>query len=137
MLVMLSPNQQRIAEVSEPLNWTAVGLGDYYYYGYRDYIRATEQYLRLAQMRPNDPTVYLSLGLIQRRQGRWADAIANFRRALKLDPTNALNISFLILDLTNVRHYEEAETMMRRYIREHPQDLIMDCLLYTSDAADE
>lgn len=25
MLVMLSPNQQRIAEVSEPLNWTAVG----------------------------------------------------------------------------------------------------------------
>ena len=105
------------------------GLGDYYYYGYRDYIRATEQYLRLAQMRPNDPTVYLSLGLIQRRQGRWADAIANFRRALKLDPTNALNISFLILDLTNVRHYEEAETMMRRYIREHPQDLIMESQL--------
>ena len=26
MLVTLSPNQQRITEVSEPLNWTAVGI---------------------------------------------------------------------------------------------------------------
>ncbi len=29
-------------------------LGDYYYYGYRDFERATEQYLRLAVLRPNE-----------------------------------------------------------------------------------
>ena len=76
------------------------GAGDYYYYGYRDYTRAAEQYLRLAQLRPNDPVMYFSLALIHRRQGRWADSLANFRRAGELDLSNqtaALNMIGVIV----------------------------------------
>ncbi len=61
-------------------------LGDYYYYGYRDYERATEQYLRLAGLRPNDAAVFGSLGFIHRRQGRWVEAVSELKRAADLEP---------------------------------------------------
>jgi TolB-like protein len=32
--------------------------GDYYYYAHRDYVRANEQYQRLAEQRPNDAVVF-------------------------------------------------------------------------------
>jgi len=99
------------------------GLGDYYYYGYRDYIRATEQYLRLAQMRPNDPVVYFSLGLIQRRQGRWGDAIPNLLKGLKLDPINESYFREVAWSLVAVRRYGQAQTLIQAYMVTHPQEL--------------
>src|ERR1700690_1725352 len=60
-------------------------LGTYYYYGYRDYARANEQYQRLARQRPNDARVFNSLGLIEGRQGKWAESRARMRRATELD----------------------------------------------------
>jgi len=97
-------------------------VGDYYYYGSRDYTRATEQYLRLAQLRPNDPAMFYSLGLIQRRQGRMADAVPNLRRGLKLDPTNEEYVLEFASSLGAVRHYDEAEAVVRKYMDEHPHD---------------
>jgi TolB-like protein/Tfp pilus assembly protein PilF len=99
------------------------GLGDYYYYEYRDYTRATEQYLRLAVIRPNDPAMYFSLGLIQRRQGRLADAIPNFRRAVKLDPTNLNYVGNFAGTLLAAREYDEAEPMIRKYRGAYPSNL--------------
>jgi len=93
------------------------GAGDYYYYGYRDYARATEQYLRLARLRPNDPAMYFSLALIHRRQGRWADALENFHRAVQFDPAN-LNYGLQLLQfLGATRHNDEAETFGRSLAR--------------------
>jgi len=105
------------------------GLGDFHYYGYRDYARATEQYLRLAMMRPNDPAMYFSLALIQRRQGRWADSISNFRRALKLDPTNGAYIIDFTLSLIAVRFYDEAEALLRTFIEGHGGNLTLEGML--------
>jgi tetratricopeptide (TPR) repeat protein len=98
------------------------GLGDYYYYGYRDYARATEQYMRLAQMRPNDPVMFYSLGLIQRREGRMEDAIPNFRQGLKLDPNNLQYALEFASSLGAVRHYDEAEALLRRLDDANPHD---------------
>jgi len=96
------------------------GLGDYYYYGYRNYARATEQYLRLSQLRPGDSAVFSSLAFIQRRQGRMPDALPNFRRAVQLDPEN-LTLSWeFIGSLMNCRHYAEAETFGRQSLKAHP-----------------
>jgi tetratricopeptide (TPR) repeat protein len=113
--VRLGPNDPAVIE----------GLGDYYYYGCRDYIRATEQYMRLAQIRPNDPNVYFSLGLLQRRQGRWADAISNLRRALKLDPTNEKCAFHLIVSLAMVHRFDEMEAVIRKAVAEHPQSMLL------------
>ena len=38
---------------------------------------------------PNEPEIFRFSGVIYREQGRWRDAIANYQRALDLDPGNA------------------------------------------------
>ena len=99
------------------------GLGDYYYYGYRDYARAAEQYLRLAQMRPNDPVVYSSLGLIQRRQGRGKDALPNLQRALELDPDNFSYVQAYWETLTGFNRFDEGAAVVRKFAEKHPEAL--------------
>lgn len=99
------------------------GAGDYYYYAFRDYARATEQYMRLQQLRPNDATVFYSLGLIQRRQGRIGDSVANLKRALSLDPTNIEYRSSLGETMAAGRHYEESMELRKRSIEDHPEDI--------------
>ncbi len=99
------------------------GLGDYYYYGHRDYVRATEQYLRLAQLQPNNPDIFSKLGYIQRRQGRMRDALPNFRRASELDPRTQLYLSDYIWSLAGCRKYDEAERLGRQFMQAFPDDL--------------
>jgi tetratricopeptide (TPR) repeat protein len=112
---------------------TAVGLapddphvieseGDYYYYGYRDYSRAIEQYLRLAQMKPNDPAMYASMGLIHRRQGRYVEAIDNFRRSLELDPDNLNIVTALEQVLVYCRRYAETDALVQKVMARHPDN---------------
>ena len=89
-------------------------LGDYYYYAFRDYTRAVEQYERLAVLRPNDGVVYGSLGLIHRRQGRFKEAMAEFRRAVQLEPRSMKYVRSLAETAQFLCLYDEALPMMRR-----------------------
>ena len=98
--------------------------GDYYYYGYRDYASAVEQYMRLAQLKPNDPGMYYSLALIHRRQGHWADSLLNFRKALELDPADLQHGAQLLQFLFSTRRYDEAEPLGRRLVQEHPDQVL-------------
>jgi len=99
------------------------GQGDYYYYGYRDYAHATENYARLAQLRPNDPALFWSMALIQRRQGRFADAWRNFQRAIELDPDNATYVTTAIELLLMGRRYREGEALARKAVQTWPDNL--------------
>jgi TolB-like protein/Flp pilus assembly protein TadD len=89
-------------------------LGTYYYYGYRDYARANEQYLRLAQQRPNDAGVCNSLALILRRQGKWSESLAQSHRAMELDVANIRYLNNLIASLVESRRYDELAAAYRR-----------------------
>jgi len=97
--------------------------GDYYYYGYRDYAKAAAQYRRLQSLRPNSSEAYGSLGLIYRRQGHGADAIANFRRALELDPHNARYGQSLGAQLEAQHRYPECQLEFDRGAAFAPSDL--------------
>jgi TolB-like protein/Tfp pilus assembly protein PilF len=98
-------------------------LGDYYYYAYRDYVRANAQYERLAQQRPNDAVVFSSLGLIQRRQGKWAESLVNLRRATELDVANTNYLGNLISSLEAARRYDECASAWRRMVALEPDNL--------------
>jgi TolB-like protein/predicted Zn-dependent protease len=98
-------------------------MGDYYFHANHDYAHATEQYLRLAEIRPNDPQVAFSLGRIQRRQGRWVDALVNLRRANALDPASPEIIAELFALLMDGRRFPEAEALMRQRVKNAPDVL--------------
>jgi TolB-like protein/cytochrome c-type biogenesis protein CcmH/NrfG len=98
-------------------------LGNFYYYARLDYPRAREQFQRLAGLRPNDATVYSSLGLIERRQGDWPASLASLRKATQLDPANGSYSDDLFDSLYRVRRYEEAAVEKRRQLGLDPDDL--------------
>lgn len=99
-------------------------VGSYFYYGLRDYARATEQYERLARARPNDATLFNDLALTQRREGLWAKSLANTRRAVELEPGNANYLRNLEATLQAARRYEELIGVQRRLAVMFPDQLI-------------
>ena len=91
-------------------------VGTYAYYARRDYAKATEKYSQLARLQPNDPTVFSSLGLIQRRQGRWAESLTNLKRAIELDPANVSYTRNLLASVEAVRRWDEVRAAHQRMI---------------------
>ncbi len=98
-------------------------LGTYAYYAYRDYPRATEEYEKVARLQPNDPTVFSSLGLIQRRQGHWAESQVNLRRAVELDPANIGYLRNLLGSCRYLRLWDEARTTQQALIARLPDQI--------------
>jgi TolB-like protein/Tfp pilus assembly protein PilF len=89
-------------------------LGTYLYYAHRDFQGATAQYERLAALQPKNPTVWSSLGLILRRQGRFAEALPQLRKATQLDPGNVSYSRNLADFLLAGRRYGEFVEEQRR-----------------------
>jgi TolB-like protein/Tfp pilus assembly protein PilF len=99
-------------------------VGDFYYYGYRDYARATEQYQRLAVLRPNDAAVIGSLGFIHRRQGRWAEAVKELRRAVELEPRDLRYGHTFVQLLVGLCRYDEAVERQAQIVRTFPDSMV-------------
>jgi len=106
-------------------------VGNYAYYAHRDYAKATAQYMRLAALQPNDPTVFSALGLIQRRQGRWSESLANLRKAGELDYGSIPYQRNLVSMLMIARRYPEAREVAQRLVALRPGNL--DELLLLAD----
>jgi len=105
-------------------------LGDYYYYGYRDYARAAGQYERLLVVQPNSAEAYEQLGYMLRRQSLWAGALANLHHAAELDPRNIRCINGLVDILTGLRCYDEALVQARRLAELSHGDLLLHALQF-------
>ncbi|HUF28158.1 MAG TPA: tetratricopeptide repeat protein, partial [Gemmatimonadaceae bacterium] len=85
-----------------------IALGSYYYWGRADYDRASSAFLTARNLRPGNAAVFQQIGNVQRRQGRWTDAIASYRQASELDPRSHI-IWFNLADTYfQMRQYELA-----------------------------
>jgi adenylate cyclase len=105
-------------------------LGNYYYYGYRDYTRAAEQYQRLLVVRPNSAEAYAQMGYLLRREAHWVEALANLRHAAELDPRNLHVLSGLTDLLSNLRCYDEAQVQARRLAELANGDLLLQAMQF-------
>jgi TolB-like protein/Flp pilus assembly protein TadD len=97
-----------------------LALGHYYYYGNLDYDRALGQFAIVRKSQPNNSDLLLFIGAVQRRQGKFEQALANFKRACEMDPLSyhlagAAGETFMLL-----REYPEAEHYYDRAISMAP-----------------
>jgi TolB-like protein/Tfp pilus assembly protein PilF len=69
---------------------TALGL--YLYYGEANYEGALREFALATRALPNDGDVGLYIAAVQRRQGRWAEAIAAYKHAEAIDPRNQITL---------------------------------------------
>jgi TolB-like protein/DNA-binding winged helix-turn-helix (wHTH) protein/Tfp pilus assembly protein PilF len=84
-------------------------LGLYYYWGHRDYARATTQLALARQALPNSATVELLIAAVARRQGHWDEAVALFHAATVLDPHSEFAFNQLGVTYQSLRRHAEAD----------------------------
>jgi TolB-like protein/Tfp pilus assembly protein PilF len=95
----------------------------HFYWGYLNYDRAREELDKAQRALPNNAQIFHFLGLIDRRQGRWDDAIRSLERAVDLDPRNFRTIPDLGETYFNLSRYEEAIAMVYRALALEPRSI--------------
>lgn len=93
-----------------------LAMGFYHYWGHRDYQRALAEFAITARDQPNNAEVVAAIGAIQRRQGKWQDALASWKRGVELDPRSYTMLVELGLTYVAIRDYPEAERVLNRAI---------------------
>ena len=86
-----------------------LALAYYYYYGYRDYELARTELTIAQEATPNDAEVWDAFGAIDRRQGRWDEAVVNFEKGRELDPRNSASLWNLAETYASMGRYEDGE----------------------------
>jgi TolB-like protein/Flp pilus assembly protein TadD len=86
------------------------------YYGDRDYARALGEFEIARAGLPNDPSVFLAIASIERRQGKWKEAIADFEKATSLSPGDPIVGENLALTYEAVRDFAAAAKAFDRAV---------------------
>jgi serine/threonine-protein kinase len=99
-----------------------LALAVYAYQGFRDYDRARAELDLARRTLSNNADIYLVTALIDRRQGRWAEATRNLERAVELDPRNFGILSSAGDIYQSLRRYSESSRLFERAVAISPAD---------------
>src|SRR6266853_567258 len=93
----------------------------HFYWGYLNYDRTREELAKAQHALPNNAQIFKFLGLIDRRQRRWDEAIGHLEHAVDLDPRNADVIEDLGDTYFKLRRYEETIAVANRALALEPR----------------
>jgi len=100
-----------------------LALGFAIYYGDRDYENALKEFAIAQQALPNDAEVYLAIGAIQRRQGKWTESNANLEKAVSLNPNDTWPLQNLALNYQMLRDFDAANKTTDRALKLNPKSV--------------
>jgi tetratricopeptide (TPR) repeat protein len=101
---------------------THLARGYYRYWAFRDYSAALDEFEAALRSRPEDADILQAIGLVQRRQGRWADALATLDHASQLEPRGIGLIDNAAETACIMRRYSLCARYADRMIRIAPED---------------
>jgi serine/threonine-protein kinase len=99
-----------------------LALADYYYHGKLDYPHALAAIADVQRLAPNQPDAFYLKALIERRQSRWNEAMADIKRASQLDPRNTDFLSAQCELEVLTRRYEDAQNTCGRKLAFQPEE---------------
>jgi TolB-like protein len=100
-----------------------LALGFSYYYGDRNYEAALREFEIARLGLPNESEVYLAIGAIQRRQGKWAHSIANMEKAASLNPKDTWALQNLSYNYLILRNFDAANKTLDRALALDPTSM--------------
>ena len=100
----------------------------HFYRGYLNYDRAREELAEAQHTLPNNAQIFAYLGYVERRQGRWDEAITSLEHSVELDPRNAVPILDLEDTYLDLRRYGEAIAMANRALALEPRSAFLRAL---------
>jgi TolB-like protein/Flp pilus assembly protein TadD len=98
-----------------------LALGFYHYYCERNYQAALNEFAIAKRSLPNSAEVFLAIGAIERRQGKWAESTANLEKAASLSPKDAWILKNLSDNYRANKNFETADKTLDRAIEAAPQ----------------
>jgi serine/threonine-protein kinase len=114
---------ERALQLQPDLPEAHLARGFSYYYGDNDYDSALKEFEIAQRGLPNDSEVYLSIGAIQRRQGKWAESTANLEKAVSLNPKDIWSLQNLSFNYQMLRDYDKANQAIDRALALNPTAL--------------
>jgi TolB-like protein len=97
--------------------------GFYHYRVERNYPAAVEDFNLALEKLPNDARVRAALFFVDRRLGRWDEAVANAQAAIRVDPRNVGNLASLGCEaLFFLRRFDEARELLQRALQLNPDE---------------
>jgi len=115
-LAMAKQAVDRALELDPDLPEVRLALGHYYYYGHLDYDRALEQFAIARKSQPTNSQLLEWIGYVQRRQGKFEQALANIKKASEIDPLIPRIAYEVALTFELLRKYPQAERYYDRAI---------------------
>ncbi len=119
-LAMAKQAVEKALQLNPDLPEAHMALGHYYYHGHLDYNRALEQFAIVRKSQPNNSEILAWIGFVQRRQGKFEQALTNIKKASELDPLSNTLVFEIALTCTFLRMYPEAEPCYERAISLRP-----------------
>src|SRR5262249_678731 len=111
---------ERALQLQPDLPEAHLALGYSYYWGDNNYDAALEQFEIAERGLPNEAEVYLALGAIQRRQGKWAESTANMEKAVSLNPKDTWALQNLSFNYQMLRNFPKANETIDRALAVNP-----------------
>lgn len=115
----------RALELQPDLPEGHLALGFSYYYGEGNFTAAQREFEIAQKGLPNDAEVYLALGAIQRRQGRWEESNANLEKAAELNPTQTWALQNLALSYQRMHDFDQADKTLARALKIDPDSMLL------------
>jgi TolB-like protein/class 3 adenylate cyclase/Tfp pilus assembly protein PilF len=98
--------------------WLALGV--YRYQVLNDLPGALQAYAEAGKRVPNSADVFGNMAFVERRMGRWDEAVSHFRKAISLDPRNLQLLIYTGETLGDLRNFAEAEDFVDRALQIAP-----------------
>src|SRR5262249_16667404 len=114
---------ERALQLQPDLPEAHLALGISYYYGDNDYDAALKEFEIAQRGLPNESEIYLYIGSIQRRQGKWAESTASMEKAVNLNPKDAWSLQNLTFNYQMLRDYQKANKTIDRALALNPTGL--------------
>ena len=90
-----------------------MALGNFYYYGYRQYDQALRDFARALDLQPNNLRALEFSAYVHRRQGNWPRALSALTKCLERDPRDASLVANTGTIYTNLRMWSEGNAGLR------------------------
>jgi TolB-like protein/class 3 adenylate cyclase/Flp pilus assembly protein TadD len=116
-----------------------IALGEFYYYGHRQYDQALSEFQRAAQLQPNNVRALEYSAYIHRRQGQLELALSELQRCEQQDPRDDTLAAQIGATYSGLRRWKEATQFLERSLALNPHSvigmrlLVFNCLNATGD----
>ena len=114
---------ERAVQLQPDLPEAHLALGFSHYYIDNDFEAAAREFEIAQRGLPNEAEVYLAMGAIQRRQGKWAASNASLEKAVSLNPKDTWAMQNLAINYEMQRNFAAANKMIERGLAVDPKAL--------------